>query len=116
MNLETFTVQIVTAYLSIGIMFILLLLVIVYHIFRYASAKVYAVCFCSNFCKMMKYHLEYYDQEQESSSRDNYNLLDFIDNPREMEEYAAPPLHLRHGPTVTTTTVSMTDSVKSESP
>ena len=38
------TVQKVIAYISVGMIFILLFLVIVYHIFRYASAKVYAMC------------------------------------------------------------------------
>ena len=115
-NIYKETTQRVAAYISVGMIFVLLLLVIIYHIFRYTSAKVYAMCLSLNLCKMMKYRLEYYDQERAFSNRDNYNLLDFIDNPREMEEYTAPPLHLRHGPTVTTTTVSMTDSVKSESP
>ena len=95
------TVQRITSYVSVGMMSILLLLTIAYHIFRYASLRVYTVCQNSNFGKKMRHHLEYRIQEQDHCRFDmnSYNLLDFIDGPREMEGYTAPPL-----------TVSMTDS------
>ena len=113
-NGYTEAIQRVVTYISVGMIFVLLLLVIIYHIFRYASIRVYAVCLSSNLGKVMKHHLEYYDREQASSNRDDYNLLDYIDDPRELEGYTAPPLQLHHGPTVTTTTISMTESEKSE--
>ena len=110
------TIQRIFAYISVGMIFVLLLLVIIYHICRYASVKVYTTCLSSNFVKVMKCLLEHCSQEQASPNRDNYNLMDFIDDPREMEGYTAPPPLLHHAPTITTTTVSMTESVKSESP
>ena len=110
------TLQRTAGYVSAGVILVILLLVLVYHTFRYASLKVYTMCQNSNFVKKFKNSLEYRDRERGRSDRNSYNLLDFIDDPREMEGYTAPPLHLRHGPTVSTTTVSMSDSIKPESP
>ena len=104
------TIQRVCAYVSVVTIFVLLLLVIIYHIFRYTSVNIYTVYQNSDIGKTIKYHLEYHLQDQNSSNTGSYNLLDLIDDPRETEGYSAPPLQLLHQPTVTTSTVSMTDS------
>ena len=110
------TIQRVCAYISVGTILVLLFAIIIYHVFRYASVKLYTVCQSSDLGKKIKDHFEYYAQDQNSSNTSRYNLLDLIDDPREIEGYTAPPLHLRHQPTVTTSTISMSDSVMSESP
>ena len=112
------TIQRISAYISVGTIFVLFLLINVYHVIRYGSVKMYTVCQHSNFGKKIQYHLECHDQDRDywtSSNRDSYNLLDLIDDPRQTDGYTAPPLHLHHGPTFTTSTVSMKDSLTSES-
>lgn len=110
------TIQRVCAYISVGTILVLLLLVSFYHIFRYASVKLYTVSQSSDFGKRIKHHLEYYVHDQNSSNTDRYNLLDLMDDTRETDGYSAPPLYLHRRPTVTTSTVSMSDSVISETP
>ena len=86
-------IQQIFAYISVGMIFVLLLLVIIYHICRYASVKVYAVCLSSKFTRVMKCLLEHCAREQASPSTDNYNLMDFIDDPRDIWKAT---LHLLH--------------------
>ena len=92
-----------TTYISVGINFVLFLLVIIFHAYRYGNSKVYS--FGKNL-KLVKKVRESWITSHRNDT-DNYHLLDFIDTNREIE-YTPPPVHLQQG--ISKSVVSMTDS------
>ena len=92
-----------TTYISVGINFVLFLLVIIFHAYRYGNSKVYS--FGKNL-KLVKKVRESWITSHRNDT-DNYHLFDFIDTNREIE-YTPPPVHLQQG--ISKSVVSMTDS------
>ena len=91
------TVQIVTAYISVGTVLAQFLCIITFHIFKYGNAKLYSLAQASKILiKIREMKFTVPDQNRNllsASTQDyDYNLLDVIDNPRENSGYVPPPV------------------------
>ena len=104
--------QKVAAYISVGTMLALFLLIIIFHVFRYGNAKLYFLAQTSNVLKKYKDKVAC-DQDQNrllsSPEGDVYNLLDVIDNPRKKFGYTPPPLCLQQAPTSSVVSITNHD-------
>ena len=96
--------QAVATYISVGTVFILFLFVIIFHVYRYGSAKLYLF---SQRTKIGRKAHMLYNQKQDYRTPLNNTLLDIIDSPREDSDYKSPPLLSHQGPT--NSVVSMID-------
>lgn len=105
-NLEV--LQTVAAYLSAGSVFIILILVVAFHMYRYGSAKIYLTGRNSNLGKKVMAQLSR-DQDHGLHAPIDSTLFDVMDSPRNDSVYVPPnsqqPLTLP-----TSSEVSMTDS------
>ena len=95
----------VAAYISVGTIFVLFLLVIIFHVYRYGSAKIYSFGQDSKVGRKMKAQLSHEENQDHRTPLDS-TLLDIIDSPREDVGYQ-PPLQSCKEPT--SSVVSMTD-------
>ena len=88
--------QVVAVYISVGIILAQFLCIIVFHMFKYGSAKLYSFAQTSKVLKKVKeMKTTVHDQNRNllstSTQDDIYNLLDVIDNPRKSRGYVPPP-------------------------
>lgn len=104
--------QKIVAYISMGIVFSLFLLVLTFHVYRYGNSKVYSVL---RNLKIVKKLAEKLDQQESRYERTtyNYNLFDLIDNRETDDQYAPPPVQLQQE--ISKSVVSVTDFDTSES-
>ena len=102
------------AYISVGIVFILFSLSLIFHIYRYGNSKVYSIV--RNLKVMKKLTAKIIQQGSWTTSREsnvyNYNLFDLIDNRETDDQYTPPPVHLQQG--ISKSVVSVTDFDTSE--
>ena len=104
--------QTVAAYFSVGAMLFLFLLVILFHVYRYGNARVYALLQNTKLIRKIRHQMSFaHNENQYTSSHGNiYRLFDVIDNPRDDNndadgsDYASPFVQLP-----TRSTVSLTD-------
>ena len=82
--------QRVVANLSIGSVLLLILLVIVYHVYRYGNAKVYTLVQSTCLCRLLKR----YDQNRNHWKQLDNPLLDVIDDPRDDSDFEYTPSSL----------------------
>ena len=103
--------QTVVAYFSVGVMHFLFLLVILFHVYRYGNARVYALLQDTKLVRKIRNHISFIHKENQcSASHGNiYRLFDVIDNPQDNDdsdgnEYTPPFVQLP-----SRSTVSLTD-------
>ena len=101
--------QTVMAYLSAGSIFIMLVLVIVFHVYRYGSAKVYHKGQNSKLGRKVLTQLSHDQEDRHHAPLDN-TLLDVMDRPRTDTAYVPPPNSKQPHTLPTSSEVSMTDS------
>ena len=109
--------QTVAAYLSAGTIFIIFVLVITFHMYRYGSAKVYSLGQNSKLGRKVKDQLLSYDREHDRHTPLDNTLFDVMDSPRKDNAYTPP--NSKKPDTVTLPTrseVSMTGSQTLEYP
>ena len=114
-NLNEEIVQTVAVYLSTGTIFILFVLVFVFHIYRYGSEKLYALGRNSKVGRKMNAQISCNtDRDTQKTSDSTGTLFDVIDSPRGDTGYKAPnsTQTLTHT-TPTNSVVSMIDCDKS---
>ena len=106
-------IQNIVVYLSTGTIFVLFVLVFIFHIYRYGSAKLYSFGQNSKLGRKVKAQVSY-NQDHDIPKPLDSTLFDVIDNLREDFGYKAPNSTQSLNHTVpTTSTVSMTDCDKS---
>lgn len=106
-------IQNIVVYLSTGTIFILFVLVFIFHIYRYGSAKLYSFGQNSKLGRKVKAQVSY-DQDHDIPKPLDSTLFDAIDNPR--EDFGHNPFNSTqslNNTVPTTSTVSMTDCDKS---
>ena len=98
--------QIVIAYISGGIIVILILLVIIYHVYRYGNDKLYSIGQNTKLAKKISANMSEDNTQKDiwSRSRNTYKLFSALDDPRESNGYVPPP-----SMKATASTVSMKD-------
>ena len=101
--------QTVAAYISVGTMFILFLVVITFHIYRYGNAKLYSFMQSTKVGKLLKGRTSH-DLSQDHCTQSESKLFDVIDSRREGSGYAPPGLQPHQGPTKTV--ISLTNCEK----
>ena len=105
-------VQTVAAYISVGTVLTLFLSIIIFHMIRYGSAKLYSFAQTSKILKKVKEMKTVHDQNRSllsaSTQDDVYNLLDVIDNSRKNRGYLPPPLCTQKAEPPTSSVVSIT--------
>ena len=74
------TLQTVIAYLSVGAVMILFLLVVIIHMYRFGSSKLYSYCKNTKLHAKVKTHLSH---RLDSGPSDDHDLFDALDNPRQ---------------------------------
>ena len=95
--------QTTIAYISVGAMLFLFLVVILFHGYRYGNARVYALFQNTKFIRKVRHHFT-----DSTPSESHYRLFDYIDNPRSDTDdaddsgYSIPFVPTR-------TTISLTD-------
>ena len=99
--------QTTIAYISVGAMLFLFLLVILFHVYRYGNARVYALFQNTKFIRKARHHILAH-ADSTSSHGSHYRLFDYIDNPRSDNDDADDSANSI--PFVPTrTTISLTD-------
>ena len=101
--------QTVMAYLSAGSIFIMLVLVIVFHVYRYGSAKVYHMGQNSKLGRKVLTQLSHDQDHRHHAPLDN-TLLDVVDRPRTDDVYVPPSNSKQPHTLPTSSEVLMTDS------
>ena len=96
--------QSIATYISVGTTYILFFLVIVFHVYRYGSARVYSLGQSTKLVKKLKEQISHNHNQDRWTPSDGgiYNrLLDVIDNPRDDVDggYTPPSLQLHEGAT-----------------
>ena len=101
-NRSSKILQTVAIYISVGSIFLLFLLVIVFHLYRYGSSKVYSLGKNTKIGKKMRVQMSH-DLNENCWILSDSNLLDVIDRPRDSGGYIPPYLQLcQHPSTVYT--------------
>ena len=100
------TLQTVVAYLLAGSVFIMLVLVIAFHVYRYGSAKIYLLGQNSKLGRKVMTQLS---QDQNHPAPDNA-LFDIMDHPRTDSAYVPPPNSNQPHTLPTSSEVAITDS------
>ena len=85
--------QTVSTYISVGTILFLFFCVIIFHMYRYGSTKIYDLGQNTKLGKKIKAQMSY-DERQDiwSRSRNTYKLFKVMDDPREGSGYTPPPL------------------------
>ena len=103
--------------ISVSTIFLLFLVVVTYHAYRYTNTKFYSTTQSTKFIKKIKERFSRDDSEVYQSSLDaaNYHLFGIMDGFRESRDYSPPSSgNLHQGPT--RSTVSLSDSNMSSVP
>ena len=101
--------QTVAAYFSVGAMLFLFLLVILFHVYRYGNARVYALLQNTKLIRTIRHQMSFAHNENQYTSSHG-NIYRLFDNPRDDNndadgsDYASPFVQLP-----TRSTVSLTD-------
>ena len=108
--------QTAAAYISVGATFILFLIVIVFHVYRYGSAKVYSLGQTTKLGKKVKDQVTYVQNQNHwmllDRESDVYQLFDIFDNHREGGDYTPPLVQQTEEPT--SSVVLLTDCEESQ--
>ena len=88
------TFQIIISYISIGGTLILFIFVLIFHAYRYGSAKFYSWCQTTKFVREMQHLFEHDERRQyiAQSDRDVYRLFEAIDNPSPDRQDVSNPI------------------------
>ena len=111
--------QTVVAYISVGTVVVLFLLVLTFHAYRYCSTRVYSMGKNTKFSKklMSQMSLDPNNSHRTPFERDEYNLLNAIDRPRDdavaYNFIRHPRLELSTSEGPTTSTVSLNNCEES---
>ena len=103
--------QVVVAYISVVATFIVFLFVIIFHLYRCGSAKIYTWSQNTKLGKSFGGYTSYQDR----SVGNVYKLLDVIDSPRGGSSYIPPPLQLNEGPTSSVVSLTNCDKIVTSS-
>lgn len=108
--------QTAAAYISVGATFILFLIVIVFHVYRYGNGKVYSLGQTTKLGKKVKNQMSYVQHQNHwmllNRESDIYQLFDVFDNHREGGDHTLPLVQQHEEPT--SSVVSMTDCDESQ--
>ena len=113
------TVQKAAAYVCVGTVFVIFLLVIIFHIYRYSNNKVYAMSSNSKFGrriqdKILKVStdlgIDHDTSLDRGPVRGRYSLMDDIDYARENQAYTPPSVCLQQIPTSSTVSIGDSDT------
>ena len=103
-NKDKELLQTVVAYISVGVMLFLFLLVILFHVYRYGNARVYTLFHSTKFIRKVSQQVSLAHADSTPSHGSHYRLFDAIDNSRDDDDdrYSIPFIP-------TKTTISLTD-------
>ena len=96
--------QMVIAYISVGTVVILTMLIIIFHVYRYGNEKLYSMGQNTKLAKKISTNVSEDISQKDifSRSRATYKLFSALDDPRESSGYVPPP-----SPKATSSTISM---------
>ena len=105
--------QIVTTYISVGSILTLFLIVIMFHVYRYGSSRVYSMGQKTNIGRRMKQQMSQDENRERWNPTDSdvYSLFDVLDSPRDGNGYNPPNVRLQEG--LTSTAISFNSSIDS---
>ena len=110
--------QVVTAFFSVGMIVILCLLVILYHVYRYGNSKVYDLIYNSNFCQRLTEAVvksRKSDLEKSTPLARENKLFDVLDRQESRLGYIPPSGKPFNGPTTSDITLSHCERSPDES-
>jgi predicted outer membrane repeat protein len=91
--------QMVIAYVSVGMVIILTMFIIIFHVYRYSNNKLYSIGQNTKLAKKISAKIDNISEDTTqkdvwSKSRGTYKLFSAIDDPRKSSGYVPPPLPL----------------------